>query len=101
MISPSPRPRSGDDTYDLIDDALFKLAERRGAWLGDDLTAITLIASLIDQAERFLPDLVTTARLNGHTWEQIAQALATSPQEARLRFDPESPIADTRWPHDL
>jgi len=101
MISPSPRPRSGDDTYDLIDDALFKLAERRGAWLGDDLTAITLIASLIDQAERFLPDLVTTARLNGHTWEQIARALATSPPEARLRFDPESPIADTRWPHDL
>jgi len=101
MISPSPRPRSGDDTYDLIDDALFKLAERRGAWLGDDLTAITLIASLIDQAERFLPDLVTTARLNSHTWDEIAQALATSPQEARLRFDPESPIADTRWPHDL
>jgi len=80
MISPSPRPRSGDDTYDLIDDALFKLAERRGAWLGDDLTAITLIASLIDQAERFLPDLVTTARLNGHTWDEIAQALATSPR---------------------
>jgi hypothetical protein len=101
MINPRPGPRSGDDTYDLIDDALFKLAERRGAWLGDDLTAITLIASLIDQAERFLPDLVTTARLNSHTWEQIAQALATSPQEARLRFDPESPIADTRWPHDL
>jgi hypothetical protein len=25
---------SGDDTYDLIDDALAKLAERRGAWLG-------------------------------------------------------------------
>jgi hypothetical protein len=26
-----PGPRSGDDTYDLIDDALFQLAERRGA----------------------------------------------------------------------
>jgi hypothetical protein len=101
MINPRPGPRSGDDTYDLIDDALFKLAEHRGAWLGDDLTAITLIASLIDQAERFLPDLVTTARLNSHTWDEIARALATSPLEARLRFDPESPIADTRWPHDL
>jgi len=100
MISPSPRPRSGDDTYDLIDDALFKLAERRGAWLGDDLTAITLIASLIDQAERYLPELVTNARANGHTWDEIARALATSPDEARLRFDPESPIADGRWPHE-
>ena len=99
--TPSPGPRSGGDTYDLIDDALFALAERRGAWLGDDLTAITLLASLIDQAERCLPDLVTSARLNGHTWDEIARALATSPGQARLRFDPESPIADTRWPYDL
>jgi len=28
----SPGPHSGEDTYDLIDDALVKLAERRGAW---------------------------------------------------------------------
>ncbi len=96
----SPRPRSGDDTYDLIDDALATLAGRRGAWLGDDLTAITLLASLIDQAERCLPELVTSARLNGHTWDEIATALATSPAEAQLRFDPESPIADSRWPYD-
>jgi len=52
------------------------------------LTAITLTASLIDQAERFLPELMTSARLNGHTWRDIAQALATSPDEARLRLDP-------------
>jgi hypothetical protein len=96
----SPGPRSGDDTYDLIDDALAALAERRGAWLGDDLTAMTLLASLIDQAERCLPELVTNARLNGHTWHEIATALATSPAEAQLRFHPESPIADSRWPHD-
>jgi hypothetical protein len=101
MATPSPGPRSGDDTHDLIDDAPCKLAERRGARLGDDLIAITLIASLIDQAERFLPELVTNARLNGHTRDQIAQALATSPGEAQLRYRPQSPIADTRWPYDL
>ncbi|HEY3034227.1 MAG TPA: hypothetical protein VGJ54_06165 [Streptosporangiaceae bacterium] len=101
MTTPSRGQRSGDDTYDLIDDALAALAERRGAWLSDDLTAITLIASLIDQAERFLPELVTNARLNGHTWSEIAQALATSPEQARLRFGPQSPIADIRWPYDL
>lgn len=95
-----PGPHSGDDTYDLIDDALTALAERRGAWLGDDLAAITLIASLIQQAERFLPELVTSARLNQHTWEQIAHALATSPDQARLRYGPDSPVADSRWPHD-
>jgi hypothetical protein len=59
-------------------------------------TAITLTASLIDQAERFLPELVTSARPDGHTWRDIAQALATSPGEARLRFDPDSPVADGR-----
>ena len=75
--------------------------ERRDAWLGNDLTAITLITSLIGQAERVLPEMVTSARLNGHTWDEIARAIGTSPDEARLRFDPESPVADPRWPYDL
>ena len=101
MTTPSRGPRSGDDTYDLTGDALAALAERRGAWLGDDLTAITLIASLTGQAERFLPELVTNARLNGHTGDQIAAALATSPDQAQLRYGPQSPIAGTRWPYDL
>src|ERR1700691_4629747 len=61
-------PVSGDDAHDLIDDALAKLAMRSGAWLSDDITAMTLITSLIDQAARFLPELVTNARLNGHSW---------------------------------
>ena len=87
-------------TCDLTGHALRQLAERRGAWPGDDLTAITLTASLIDQAERFLPELVTSARLNGHTWHDIAQALATSPDEARRRSGPDSPVADGRWPYD-
>jgi hypothetical protein len=77
------------------------LAERRGAWPGDDLAAIPLLASLIDQAERCLPEMVTNARLNGHSWDEIARALSTSPDEARLRFDPESPIADPRRPYDF
>jgi len=57
-------PRGSDDTYDVINDALTALAERRGAWLADDLTVITLLASLIDQAECCLRELVTSARLN-------------------------------------
>ena len=66
-LRPGQGPHSGDDTYDLIGHALRQLAGRRGAWPGGDLTAITLTASLIDQAGRFLPELVTSARLNGHT----------------------------------
>jgi hypothetical protein len=61
---------------------------------------ITLLASLIDQAERCLPELVTTIRLNGNIRDEIACALATSPDDARLRFDPQSPIADSMWPYD-
>lgn len=100
MSGTDPAPRSGDDSYDLIDDALAALAERRGAWLGDELQAMTLLASLIEQAERWLPQLVHDARANGHSWQQIARALATSAEQARLRFDPDSPVADARWPFD-
>jgi hypothetical protein len=100
MTTP-PGPRSGDDTYDLIDDALHQLAERRSKWLGDPIAAITLIASLIDQAERILPEHVLEARDNGATWHQIATALATSPEQAELSYSPDSPIADTRWPYDI
>ena len=86
-MTPVP-PRSGDDTYDLIDGALYQLAERRKAWLGDPVAAITLLASLIDQAERMLPDNVFTARDHGASWHDIAAALATSPEQAELRYSP-------------
>ncbi len=99
-MTASPDPRSDEDTCDIIDDALGELAARRAAWLGDDLTVLALLASLIDQAERCLPEHVCAARANGHSWHEIARVLSTSPEEAQLRFDPESPVADTRWPYD-
>jgi hypothetical protein len=36
MTSSDPSPRSGDDTFDLIDEALAALAACRGCWLGDE-----------------------------------------------------------------
>jgi len=53
---------------------------------------------LIDQALRWLPEAVTTAHLNGATWNDIATLIATSTDKAQLRFAPNSPIADHRWP---
>jgi hypothetical protein len=44
------------------------------------------------------PEMVTNARLNGHTWDEIADAIGISPEEAHLRFDPESPVADPNGP---
>jgi len=80
---------------------LAALAGRRGVRLGDNLAAIALIASLIDQAERWLPQLVHDARANGHSWQQIARVLASGPEQVRLRFDPDSPVADGRWPYEF
>jgi hypothetical protein len=74
------------------------LAERCGAWLGDPLAAMTLLASLIDQAKRMLPALVAEVRDHEHSRHDIARALATSPDQARLHYDPESSVADGRWP---
>lgn len=93
-------PRTDADTFDAIDDALAALAERRKLWLGDQLIMIHLLASLIDQAQRCLPEPIVTARMNGVSWDQIATALGTSPAEAYLRYDPEAPTADGRWPLD-
>ena len=56
----TPDPRSGEDTFDLIDDAVAALADRRGVWLGDELSTIALIASLNEQAERWLPELLVS-----------------------------------------
>ena len=41
---------------------------------------------------RMLPEQVTEARALGATWAGIATALATSPEQAELRYDPESRI---------
>jgi hypothetical protein len=93
-----PAPLSDEDTFDVIDAALTDLADRRALHLGDEHVMIHLLASLIEQAERCLPQEVTTASMNGASWAHIAQLVGTSPHEALLRFDPDSPVADGRWP---
>ena len=61
-MSSLPAPRVDEDSYDIIDDAVAALAERRGLWIGDDTMLIHLLASLIDQAMQWLPHAVDTAR---------------------------------------
>jgi hypothetical protein len=98
-MTPAP-PHSGSDTWDLIENALRELAGRRQRWLGDPLTAITMLASLIDQAERMIPELAADARKNRVSWAGIATALGTSPEQAELLYSPRSPVRDTREPYD-
>ncbi len=96
-----PRPYTDGDTIEIVDDAVSNLAERRGVWLGTDASVIHLLASLMVQAERELPLAVAMARGEGCTWDDIAQLLGTRAHEARIRFAPDSPVADGRWPFDL
>jgi hypothetical protein len=94
-----PAPLVDDDTYEIIDEAITELARRRGLWMSDP-NIIHLLASLIAQAERCLPETVTVAR-HECSWDDIAQLIGTNPIEAELRFDPASPVVDGRWPFDL
>lgn len=91
-------PHSGDDdTFGVVDEAVCVLGLRRGLWMGDDRVMIHLVASLIDQAARLLPHLVAEARADGVSWEDLAGLLGAGVAEVRARFDPDSPVADTRW----
>jgi hypothetical protein len=94
-----PAPLVDEDTYEIIDDAITELARRRGLWMSDP-NIIHLLASLIAQAERCLPETVTVAR-DECSWNDIAQLIGTNPIEAELRFDPASPVVDGRWPFDV
>jgi len=99
-LTPPVPPHSGTDTWDLIENALHELAGRRGRWLGDPLTAITMLASLIDQAGRMIPDPAADARRKHASWADIATALGTSPEQAELQYSLRSPVRDTREPYD-
>ena len=98
-MTPVP-PHSGNDTWDLVENALRELAGRRQRWLGDPLTAITMLASLIEQAGRMIPDLAADARRKHASWADIATALGTSPEQAELQYSRRSPVRDTREPYD-
>jgi hypothetical protein len=94
-----PAPLVDDDTYELIDDAVAELGDRRDLFF-DDASNIHLLASLIAQAERCLPLAVAEARGMERPWAEIAELLGTTEDAARARFDATSPTCDRRWPFD-
>ncbi len=59
-----------------------------------------MLASLIDQAGRMIPELAADARRKHASWADIATALGTSPEQAELQYSPRSPVRDTREPYD-
>jgi hypothetical protein len=103
VLQELPVPRSGDDdTFDVVDSAVAELGLRRGVWMGDARVMIHLVASVIEQAERFLPELVASAMVDGDCgWADVAVLLGIEAEVARARFDPTSATADGRWMLDV
>ena len=82
-----PAPRTGDDSLQVLTDAIENLARLRTAyWLGDSAVHLHALASLIAQAEQLLPQAVHDARDQELTWTQIGELLNTSAGTAARRY---------------
>ncbi|MGH2669157.1 MAG: hypothetical protein ACRDH5_08605 [bacterium] len=86
-------PYTDDDTVALIDDAVESLVLLRSPMhLGDAAATISALVSLAAEADSRIPDAVADARDQGHSWDTIADRLATTVATARRRY-----AAYTRW----
>jgi hypothetical protein len=66
-------PRSGDDvTFEVVDEAIAALGFARGLWMPDPRVMVHLVVSIMDQAQRCLPELIADAQDDGCGWEEIA-----------------------------
>jgi hypothetical protein len=82
-----PAPRAGDDSLDILTEAIDYLAQRRTAyWLGDSAVHLHALASLIAQAQQLLPEAVHDARDQELTWAQIRELLGTTAAAAARRY---------------
>jgi len=78
---------SGPSQVDeVLETAVADLAARHGALLHHPIAMLEVVAVITAAAETLRDDLLTQARANGHTWQEIADALHVSPQHARTRY---------------
>jgi hypothetical protein len=81
-----PPPVTGDDSLQVLSEAIDQLARLRTAyWLGDSAVHLHALASLISQAQQLLPQAVHQARDQELTWAQIGELLGTSAATAARR----------------
>jgi len=82
-----PAPATGPDSLQVLDEAIDQLARLRTPyWLGDSAVRLHALASLITQAEQFLPQAVHDARDQELTWAQIGELLGTTAATAARRY---------------
>jgi hypothetical protein len=82
-----PAPCTGDDSLQILTDAVDNLARLRTPhWLGDSAVHLHALGSLIAQAEQLLPQAVHDARDQELTWAQIGELLGTTAATAARRY---------------
>jgi hypothetical protein len=90
-----PAPATGDDSLQVVTDAVDTLARvRTHYWLGDSAIHVHALTSLIAHAQHLLPQAVHDARDQELTWTQIGELLnttaarhaATGPSSLRSRW---------------
>ena len=82
-----PAPATGNDSLQVLSDAIDALARLRTAyWLGDSAVHLHALASLTAQAEQLLPEAIHDARDQELTWAQIGELLGTTAATAARRY---------------
>jgi len=82
-----PAPATGDDSLQVLTEAIDSLARLRTAyWLGDSAVHLHALASLIAQAQQLLPQAVHDARNQELTWTQTGELLNTTAATAARRY---------------
>lgn len=82
----SLHPYLDEESLALVDGAVVSLTVLRGARATDEGAVLSVLASLISEAQGRLPDAVADARDRGHSWAEIATRLATSAPTLRRRY---------------
>jgi hypothetical protein len=82
-----PAPATGEDSLQVLTDAIDHLARLRTAcWLGDSAVRLHALASLLTQAQQLLPQAIHDARDQELTWTQIGDLLGTTATTAARRY---------------
>lgn len=81
-------PKTGRDTRAVVDQAVASLGRLRmpAGWLGDGGAEVHLLASLLAEADRQLPQSVALARDQGYSWAEIGDLLGVTRAAAWQRY---------------
>ena len=89
-----PNPRTDQDALAALTAAAEQLARDRG-WDHTDLTHIQAMSDLAATAEALITTTIAQMDPDQRDWDQIADALGTTPARARADHQPPAPATVT------